>query len=541
MGPTTTRGARSPRTSRTSTSSSTRRSSKACSERRRRRCWRSIRSTRSGARTRRRTRSARSGLTAAFIAGIGGCATLKLDREFARWTPSYAYQFDDRHAPGLNDHHPGYLWGAGHAMELAYLWPSFDNGTPLAAQFTPAQRAAVTRDGPLLGHVCAPRRTCRDVAGLPARRADPVAATGRCDTPDRRRRVCGRAQVRVLGRAVRGGHCGQENRCCAERAGGLRCRAGGAAAAAEPWRDPGQPPLVRADELLAALSFDQKVDIAMGQFDSVASLGVPALTSSDGPSGVRADGTTSWPSAQTLAATFDRRLAHAYGEAIAAELRGKGFNTWLGPAMDIARTPLAGRQPENLGEDPFLAGHTVAAELQRREVRPRDGDAQALRRQQPGVAAHRVRHPPERRPRPRRSTRSSPSARCRRSMRRRSAPRSSAAAPTASCAPTTASTARRPARATKLLDTAQARLGLQRVRRPRLRVRRPRRPGRRQRRRRLPRAPGRLHRRTAHAGDVHVGPDHGRPPRRHGAPDPVRDVRQRRLSTIPCRRRPPRS
>ena len=137
----------------------------------------------------------------------------------------------------------------------------------------------------------------------------------------------------------------------------------GAAAAAEPWRDPGQPPLTRADELLAALSFDQKVDIAMGQFGSVAGLGVPALTSSDGPSGVRADGTTSWPSAQTLAATFDRRLAHDYGQAIAAELRGKGFNTWLGPAMDIARTPLAGRQPENLGEDPFLAGHTVAAEL----------------------------------------------------------------------------------------------------------------------------------------------------------------------------------
>ena len=36
--------------------------------------------------------------------------------------------------------HPGYQWGAGHAMELAYMWPSFDNGIPLAAQFTPAQR-----------------------------------------------------------------------------------------------------------------------------------------------------------------------------------------------------------------------------------------------------------------------------------------------------------------------------------------------------------------------------------------------------------------
>ena len=31
--------------------------------------------------------------------------------------------------------------------------------------------------------------------------------------------------------------------------------------------------------------------------------------------------------------------------------------------MDIARTPLAGRQPENLGEDPFLAGETVAEEV----------------------------------------------------------------------------------------------------------------------------------------------------------------------------------
>ncbi len=75
-----------------------------------------------------------------FIAGIGGCATLALDRQLARWTRTYGYQFDDRNAPGLNHNHPGYMWGAGHAMELAYMWPSFDNGIPLAAQFTPAQQ-----------------------------------------------------------------------------------------------------------------------------------------------------------------------------------------------------------------------------------------------------------------------------------------------------------------------------------------------------------------------------------------------------------------
>ncbi len=142
------------------------------------------------------------------------------------------------------------------------------------------------------------------------------------------------------------------------------CVVGAAPAAADqPWRDASQPPGQRAAELLAAMTPDQKVAMALGDYASLASLGVPTLPSDDGPSGIRAAGTTSLPSAQTLAATFDRGLARAYGEAIGAEARGKGFNWWLGPAMDIARTPLAGRQPENLGEDPFLAGETVAQEI----------------------------------------------------------------------------------------------------------------------------------------------------------------------------------
>src|SRR3954451_293949 len=131
-----------------------------------------------------------------------------------------------------------------------------------------------------------------------------------------------------------------------------------------PWRDPSLPPQQRADAALAALTQDQKIAVALGDFAPIVALGGPsALPNDDGPSGIRADGTTAFPSAQTLAATFDRSLARAYGDAIAAEARGKGFDWWLGPAMDIARTPLAGRQPENLGEDPFLAGETVAQEV----------------------------------------------------------------------------------------------------------------------------------------------------------------------------------
>lgn len=74
-----------------------------------------------------------------FLAGIGGCPTQNLAAQFARRTPTFFYQFDDRHAPALNQLLPGYRWGAGHAMELAYLWPSFGNGTSLYDQLTPAQ------------------------------------------------------------------------------------------------------------------------------------------------------------------------------------------------------------------------------------------------------------------------------------------------------------------------------------------------------------------------------------------------------------------
>ncbi len=74
-----------------------------------------------------------------FLTGIGGCPTQNLAAQFARRTPTFFYQFDDRHAPALNNVLPGYRWGAGHAMELAYLWPSFGNGTSLYNVLTPAQ------------------------------------------------------------------------------------------------------------------------------------------------------------------------------------------------------------------------------------------------------------------------------------------------------------------------------------------------------------------------------------------------------------------
>jgi para-nitrobenzyl esterase len=73
------------------------------------------------------------------VAGIGGCGLQATVEDLARHTTTYSYEFDHRTGPGLTQI-PGYVWGAGHAAELAYIWPSFDNGTPIAPLFNAAER-----------------------------------------------------------------------------------------------------------------------------------------------------------------------------------------------------------------------------------------------------------------------------------------------------------------------------------------------------------------------------------------------------------------
>ena len=73
--------------------------------------------------------------------GIGGCPALKLTQDLAKYTPVYAYEFGHRTGPGLTREHGAYEWGAGHAAELAYLFPSFNNGEPITPLFNGGERA----------------------------------------------------------------------------------------------------------------------------------------------------------------------------------------------------------------------------------------------------------------------------------------------------------------------------------------------------------------------------------------------------------------
>jgi para-nitrobenzyl esterase len=77
---------------------------------------------------------------AGLVANIGGCGTRSFVQALAQHTRTFAYEFDHRTGPGLNPNPAGYVWGAGHAAELAYMWPSFDNGVPIAPTFDAAER-----------------------------------------------------------------------------------------------------------------------------------------------------------------------------------------------------------------------------------------------------------------------------------------------------------------------------------------------------------------------------------------------------------------
>ncbi len=78
---------------------------------------------------------------AGLAVGIGGCPSFELAQDLAKYAPVYAYEFGHRTGPGLTREHGAYQWGAGHAAELAYLFPSFNNGEPITPLFNAGERA----------------------------------------------------------------------------------------------------------------------------------------------------------------------------------------------------------------------------------------------------------------------------------------------------------------------------------------------------------------------------------------------------------------
>jgi len=120
----------------------------------------------------------------------------------------------------------------------------------------------------------------------------------------------------------------------------------------------------RVDTLLGSMSTEEKIKLLGGTEGMYTTplprLGIPALRMSDGPVGVHVFGpTTAYPAGIALAASWNTDLARRVGESMGDDARARGVNILLGPGLNIYRAPMAGRNFEYLGEDPYLASRIV--------------------------------------------------------------------------------------------------------------------------------------------------------------------------------------
>ena len=148
------------------------------------------------------------------------------------------------------------------------------------------------------------------------------------------------------------------------------------------YLDESKPIEQRIDDALSRMTLDEKIAVihAQSKFSSpgVKRLGFPDLWTDDGPHGVRPDvlwdewvqaGQTNdscvaFPALTCLAATWNPAMASLYGISLGEEALYRKKNVILGPGVNINRTPLAGRNFEYMGEDPYLASQMVVPYIQ---------------------------------------------------------------------------------------------------------------------------------------------------------------------------------
>lgn len=134
-------------------------------------------------------------------------------------------------------------------------------------------------------------------------------------------------------------------------------------------------------ELITKMTIEEKAAFLSGknewQSRDISRLGIPSIFCSDGPHGVRKQAgagdhlglnpslpATCFPTAATVANSWDETLGRALGEALGEEAATQGVHVLLGPGLNIKRSPLCGRNFEYFSEDPYLAGKMAAAYVQ---------------------------------------------------------------------------------------------------------------------------------------------------------------------------------
>lgn len=130
------------------------------------------------------------------------------------------------------------------------------------------------------------------------------------------------------------------------------------------YKDPAAAVEDRVSDLLGRMTLDEKVAMLSGDDMDLKGnprLGIPTLKMTDGPLGVRFEKATAFPAGISMGSTFDPALVARAAAAMGVETLALGKDMLLGPCINIARSPLGGRDFESFGEDPFLAARLGAA------------------------------------------------------------------------------------------------------------------------------------------------------------------------------------
>ncbi len=99
-----------------------------------------------------------------------------------------------------------------------------------------------------------------------------------------------------------------------------------------------------------------------GVSESLREKGVPPITTTDGPSGIRIGAYSAlFPCGTALASTWNCELVEELYRLLGTEMRERGSDVLLAPGLNIHRNPLCGRNFEYFSEDPVSAGYMASA------------------------------------------------------------------------------------------------------------------------------------------------------------------------------------
>ena len=130
--------------------------------------------------------------------------------------------------------------------------------------------------------------------------------------------------------------------------------------------------------LISQMTLEEKAGMCSGadfwNLKGIERLGIPKVMVTDGPHGIRKQAEAAdhlginesekaicFPAGCATASSFDRDLIRRQGELLGQECQAMNVSTILGPAMNIKRSPLCGRNFEYYSEDPYVSTEIAAA------------------------------------------------------------------------------------------------------------------------------------------------------------------------------------